>query len=254
MAALPTDANQVKSQLQEALDISYKGLAADNAGDIPTALQCYARVIETLTDILFYYNKQRTPDSQSKKMILESKRTKYIQRVNVLWELIPVEQKVYFGTKVPVPTGAKKALHSHAFTDFTTSYVNVISMDPLLDVFVPYSVDPMVATMERVQRIAQSIKYGAYYTPELYIPADLWSIAAHKIENVDTKSNAIQMLQKPLARLRSTQQADPSIANVMMLKQSLGEFDLEVAQVRTFIVLFPNPDKKAQTLGKRNIG
>jgi hypothetical protein len=235
--SFPTNAEDIKVQLQCALEISYKGLAADNQGDVSTALQCYARVIETLSDIIFFYNKTKTIGAKSKKSLLEAKREKYIQRVNVMWDGMSPENKILYTTKnAAVPSGIKKNTILHSFVDFETSYVNAISIDPSTEVFIPYSTDPMIGTMERILRFAMSIKYGTFYTSELYIPADLWTISIHKIDDVDAKSTAIHSLQKPLARLRSAQQTDPTISNISLLKVSAGEFTTEVDQVRTYIV------------------
>lgn len=165
---VPKNPSEIKALLQETLEISYEGLSADTDGDYQTALDAYRKVVMVLTDVLFYYNKATTRDAPHKRILIESKRDRYVQRVDALWASLTPELKLDYSTQVETSTLQQTNI-LHSFHDNYETYMNVVSLECLA--FQEYSSDSLLAPMEKVQRMANTIKYGGYYTRDLYIPA-----------------------------------------------------------------------------------
>ncbi|KAJ3258834.1 hypothetical protein HK103_003216 [Boothiomyces macroporosus] len=226
------NAVEIKEALERALEESYKGLNADVENDFKTAINCYNSVIDTLTQVLFYYNKQSrrrtlTLEIERKRKLIQAKRDKYISRVSILWPQLDSEDKVTLGKQHSslAPKG------SHHFVDYNQSLLNVLRIDALPD---DYSHDPLIAPMEKLHRLAISIRHGAFVQPELYVPADVWSQPI-KIADFEVKEEAMQQLHKPLSKLKSIQQNDPYIANINLFKQGVQDFMAEQDNCRAFL-------------------
>ncbi|KAJ3323449.1 hypothetical protein HDV06_001726 [Boothiomyces sp. JEL0866] len=226
------NAIEIKDALERALEESYKGLNADVENDLKTAINCYNSVIDTLTQVLFYYNKQSrkrtlTLEIERKRKLIQSKRDKYISRVSILWPQLDSEDKVTYGKQ----TSSLATKGSHHFVDYNQSLLNVLRIDALPDT---YSHDQLIAPMEKLHRLALSIRHGAFVEPDLYVPADIWSQPI-KIPDFEVKEDAMQQLQKPLSKLKSIQQNDPYISNINLFKQGVQEFVAEQDNCRGFL-------------------
>ncbi|KAJ3270489.1 hypothetical protein HDV01_007796 [Terramyces sp. JEL0728] len=223
---------EIKEALERALEESYKGLNADVQNDLKTAVNSYNSVVDTLTQVLFYYNKQSrkrtlTLEIERKRKLIQSKRDKYISRVSILWPQLESEDKVCYGKQ-----STSLALKgTHHFVDYNQSLVNILRIDSLPD---SYSQDQLIAPIEKLHRLALSIRHGAFIEPGLYVPADVWSQPI-RIPDFEVKEEAMQQLQKPLSKLKSIQQNDPYITNINMFKQGMQDFMAEQDNCRAFL-------------------
>lgn len=63
----------------------------------------------------------------------------------------------------------------------------------------------------------------------------MWSLAGQKIEFVDIKIQALQMLQKPLLKLLAMQQNDPDLQNVINFRELMTDFFNDLDGTRTHL-------------------
>jgi hypothetical protein len=245
---IPKDVKDVMNNLNIAVTVSTAGLEADSQGRISEALERYSYVIQILIDLLFFLYKQRSKDAKVQCAMLERKRDKFISRVSSLWEQLTPEQKLSYGKNEEYKAPAeKRALIPYGFVDFNTSFLNLVSINRSLEPFMPYSRDPMLAVMEKIQRLAQSMKYGALISSNIFVPPDVWN--GQKLDFVESKQTSLQNLGKPLLKLKSVQQSDPAVKNISLFKVSLAEFIQEIDSVRTYMVIgFLIQGKKIKTL------
>ncbi|KAI8898412.1 hypothetical protein BC833DRAFT_590058 [Globomyces pollinis-pini] len=231
--------HDIKANLEIALEYSHTGLKADDQGDYEAAVTAYQKVILTLTDVLFDYNKDirktNSLDSKKKRRLIKEKRDKYINRLNVLWESIPYHCKVSLSTLLCRP-GQTSANRTHHFVDYQTSLTNVLQIDSRKEVIPVYSSDSYISTFEKLGRISQTIRHGSYVDDSLFVPPDVWSCGWQKIDSIEIKQTAIQLLTTPLAKLTSIQQSDAHLSNLLKFKQALSEFLNSQEQAANFLV------------------
>ncbi|KAJ3340902.1 hypothetical protein HDU91_000784, partial [Kappamyces sp. JEL0680] len=168
--------------LQAALNLSHKSLELDKNGQTMDAIASYYDTMALLDKSITLLAKRPASSSQAALDMILEKKIKYSKRVTMLldvvgqggiYEVAALRQNRAASTAPPpVP---QKRVENYQFSDFHT-------------------------------RIAMSIRYGAFLTPNLYICPDVWCQTGLKFDNAELKQSAIQMLGKPLAKLVSIQQ------------------------------------------------
>lgn len=238
---LPKSASEVMTQLSDTIITANAGLEADKGGDLQNALSNYSKVISSLLDILYYYYK--TPNSNKKQAeILEEKRDKFLARVSALWQILDTRQKYEYGM-VQKPIGKKKQreLHPVLFTDLNTSFLNIVNINMNLESFKKYNEqDEMISVMEKVERLAFSIKFGAFIKQDLFVPSDVWLLPLSRLENVEVKQNALQQLTLHLSRLEAVSKIDPQLKNIPLLRQTIRDVLPEFEQTKQALVTINN--------------
>ena len=218
---LPKTPSQVIQQLQDTINIANTALEADKSGDLQKALQNYAQVIRILLDILLYYYK--TPNSNTEQMeALENKRDKFIKRVNALWQILNSQQKYDYGLVEKPVVPKEREMKKGVFTDLQTSFLNIVNLNQNLEQFEPYSSGDL-GTLEKIDRLSTSIKYGAFIKPNLFVPSDVWLLPISRLDNVEAKQNAFQAISVKLDQLMK---CDAVQTKAFIQDSLLPEFEL----------------------------
>lgn len=162
---------QVKRELQQALIKAQAGLEADDRKEITKAIDNYKEVISVLSDVLWFYcRKTRSYKEQSiqnKIQMIANKREKYTDRLTFLlhmdeaWE----DRMESNNERQPRPTSATV----YQFRDYFTSYITYARQNPNA-VWIPYSKDGLLGTIERIVRLCESVRYGAFVEEGLFVP------------------------------------------------------------------------------------
>ena len=234
---LPKSATEVMQQLSDTIITANAGLEADKGGDLPNALLNYSKVIASLLDILYYY--YRTPHSNKKQAeVLEEKRDKFLSRVSALWQILDAKQKYEYGQIKVQKKFKQRDLHPVVFTDLHSSFLNIVNINMNLEQFKRYNdIDDMIATMEKVERLASSIKFGAFIKQDLFVPSDVWLLPLSRLENVDVKQTALTNLTPYLSKMESVAKMDPQLKNIPLLRQTIKDCWLEFEITKQALVL-----------------
>ncbi|KAJ3307294.1 hypothetical protein HDV03_001779 [Kappamyces sp. JEL0829] len=226
--------------LQAALNLSHKSLELDKNGQTMDAIASYYDTMALLDKSITLLAKRPASSSQAALDMILEKKIKYSKRVTMLldvvgqggiYEVAALRQNRAASTAPPpVP---QKRVENYQFSDFHTSFL--ASIKPRDSTWNPYTQDPLALPFERLQRIAMSIRYGAFLTPSLYICPDVWCQTGLKFDNAELKQSAIQMLGKPLAKLVSIQQSDAQLLNFSLFTVSVDEFVQDMGQVRAIL-------------------
>jgi hypothetical protein len=219
---IPTNSEQVKTQLQLIIDISKKGILSDSENQSIIALKCYNQVIDLCNNVLFYYNHQKKSGNQDIITGLLSKRDKYVQRVNFIWDTLSPELKSE-ALVIKKVDNINPNRSEYTFSGIMKSYRNISTLFSTHVRFIPYSPDPLISTIEKVQRIAETVHVGAFITSNLFITPDVWYIAIDKIEGGEQKEACYRALQNSFAQVFQVQSKDPKIENISLFKATVAE-------------------------------
>lgn len=170
----PTSQNQVKETLEKTIEISINGLKADKEGDYAKALEAYASVTESLTNIIHYYARHPSIEGSRKRKLLEAKLEKYVERVSMLWDELPWSQKVNYSSRIVYKK--QKSLPKqteHSFQNINYTFMEIIRLEHHVLPVPTIHEDSMVSIMQRIELVSKSMKTGGYLNANVYIPAGI---------------------------------------------------------------------------------